>query len=89
MAKCKIIAEPVQHLGRDYRNGEILSASEAVITSLVSIGVAVLVEDVAPQESTVLSQTQREIPPSVTPTTHTPRRRRQQVETETEEEVEA
>ena len=78
MPKCKIIAEPVRHKGRDYRNGEILEAPANVVTSLISVGVAISVEDV-PAVSTPVT-------PIETPQPSTTSSRRRRV-TEREDEV--
>lgn len=77
MPKCKIIAEPVRHKGRDYRNGEILEASASVITSLITVGVATSVED-TPTISVPVTPVETQ-PPSTTSS-----RRRKAVEPEDE-----
>lgn len=75
MPKCKIVAEPVRHKGRDYNNGEILEAPTDVITSLVSIGVAVSVEDVPTVQAPAVSTPVIPVETPQPPTTSTRRRK--------------
>lgn len=85
MPKCKIVAEPVRHKGRDYNNGEILEAPTDVITSLVSIGVAVRVEDVPTVQAPAVSTPVTPVTPVETPQPPTTSsRRRKAVEPEDE-----